>query len=251
MTYNIRFDNPEDSANAWPNRKQKVFDLLKKYDPDVIGLQEVLHHQLMHLVDQNPDYAFVGVGRDDGKTQGEYSPIIYKKSKFELIEQNTFWLSEKPDKPGSKNWDAAITRVASWAILSDKTTGRKFLMMNTHFDHIGSEARKQSATIIKAKADQLAVEMPVVISGDFNCTPDDEPHQLMVNGELFELLDHASQPTGTFCGFKVGGIECQLIDYIFLSSEWQADRYNVIQDNDGVYYPSDHLPVMLNVSLTE
>lgn len=251
MTYNIRYDNPADSVNAWPNRKHKVFELLKKYDPDLLGLQEVLHHQLSEITGAISQYASVGVGRDDGKQGGEYSPILYKKQRFELIDQNTFWLSEQPTVPGSKSWDAAITRIATWALLQDKQTARKFLVINTHFDHMGAEARKQSAAIIKNKATELSPEVPVIITGDFNCTPEEEPYQIMKDGELLEFVDPASQPLGTFCGFEVNKIECKTIDYIFLSSEWRADRYKVITDNDGRYYPSDHLPVTLSVSLSE
>lgn len=251
MTYNIRYDNPADSANAWPNRKHKVFDLLKKYDPDLLGLQEVLHHQLTEITGAISQYASVGVGRDDGKQAGEYSPILFKKTRFDLLDHNTFWLSEQPTVPGSKSWDAAITRIATWALLQDKQSGRKFLVINTHFDHMGAQARKESAAIIKTKATELSPEVPVIITGDFNCTPEEAPYQLMTDGELIELVDPTSQPMGTFCGFEVNKIECKTIDYVFLSSEWRADRYKVISDNDGKYYPSDHLPVTLSVSLSE
>ena len=113
MTYNIRLDTPNDSVNQWPKRTHKVYALIKKYDPDLIGLQEVLHHQLTDLLQNLPAYSYIGVGRDDGKTKGEYSCILYKKDRFSALNQNTFWLSETPNVPGSKSWDAAITRVAS------------------------------------------------------------------------------------------------------------------------------------------
>jgi endonuclease/exonuclease/phosphatase family metal-dependent hydrolase len=248
MTYNIRFDNPQDSVNAWPNRKQKVFNLLKKYDADIIGLQEALLHQITDITGALNGYEFVGVGRDDGKQKGEYSPIVYKKDKLEVVDQNTFWLSENPQQPGSKSWDAAITRIATWILFKDKQTGRKFLCINTHFDHIGTEARKHSAEILKAKASEIGSDFPIVITGDFNCTRDEAPYKIMTDGEFLELIDPASQPEGTYCTFKVNGAECRAIDYIFVSSEWRTDKYTVIKDNDGKYYPSDHLPVMLTIS---
>jgi len=250
MTYNIRYDNPGDGVNQWKQRKQKVFDLLKKYDPDVLGVQEALEHQLTEIVNTG-GYSYTGVGRDDGKTQGEFSAIIYKKEKFDLIDGNTFWLSETPQVPGSKSWDAAITRIGSWAIFRDKVSGRKFLVLNTHFDHIGKEARKNSADILKQKASELALEIPVIITGDLNCTRGEEPFAILTNGEIIELIDPASSPQGTFCSFEVNGIECRAIDYILVSNEWRADQYKVIDDNDGKYYPSDHLPVMITLSFTD
>jgi endonuclease/exonuclease/phosphatase family metal-dependent hydrolase len=251
MSYNIRYDNPDDSINAWPNRKEKVFALFKKYDADIVGLQEALHHQVTEVKEALRGYAFVGVGRDDGNQQGEYSAILYRKERFDLVDQNTFWLSENPETPGSKNWDAAITRVATWAVMMDKKTGRRLLIINTHFDHIGKEARKQSAEILKRRISELAPNIPVVLTGDFNCTRDDEPYQIITDGETIELIDPAPMVTGTFCGFKVNSIPCRAIDYIFLTNEWRADSYTVIDDNDGTYYPSDHLPVMITLSLTD
>ena len=149
MSYNIRLDTEADGINQWKNRTDKVATLLKKYNPDLLGVQEAMHNQMMDLQKELPDYAFVGVGRDDGKEKGEYSAIFYKKDKFEMLKQNTFWLSETPEVPGSKSWDAAITRVVTFAVLKDKSSGKSFIYSNTHFDHVGREARKQSATLIK------------------------------------------------------------------------------------------------------
>lgn len=245
MSYNIRLDTPQDSINQWPKRTHKVYALIKKYDPDLIGLQEVLHHQLMDLLQNLPAYSYIGVGRDDGKTKGEYSAILYKKDRFEVINQNTFWLSETPELAGSKSWDAAITRVASWGKFKDLKANKQFLMINTHFDHIGKEARKNSAVLLKQRASEIAGEFPLVITGDFNCTRDEPPYQTIMKPTGVRLIDPAPvNSPGTACSFKVNSIECKTIDYIFHSSAWKADSYQVIQDNDGTYYPSDHLPVM-------
>lgn len=250
MTYNIRLDTPVDSVNQWPKRTQKVFDLISKYDPDILGVQEAIHHQLMDIVKNLPQYDYVGVGRDDGKTKGEYSAILYKKDRFQVLQQGTFWLSETPDVPGSKSWDAAITRVASWAKFKDKKTSRDFLAINTHFDHIGQEARRNSAALLKTKANELVQGLPVIITGDFNCTRSDAPYTTIMNPDGLKLKDPLpGQPIGTFCGFKVNGIECRAIDYLFYTDHWTASNYKVITDNDGKYYPSDHLPVMTTFSL--
>ncbi|MBL0743394.1 endonuclease/exonuclease/phosphatase family protein [Chryseolinea lacunae] len=250
MTYNIRLDTPVDSVNQWPKRAHKVYDLIKKYDPDVLGVQEAIHHQLMGIVENVPAYGYVGVGRDDGKTKGEYSALLYKKDKFEVIDHNTFWLSETPDVAGSKSWDAAITRVASWAILKDKKTKKEFLVINTHFDHIGKEARKNSAALLKKKAAALRKNLPVILTGDFNCTREEPPFAVMADPTDISLLDTApKEAPGTFCGFKVGAMKCNPIDYIFYTKPWTPSGYKAIDDNDGKYYPSDHLPVVVTLTL--
>jgi endonuclease/exonuclease/phosphatase family metal-dependent hydrolase len=245
MTYNIRLDTPIDSVNQWPKRTYKVVALIKKYDPDILGVQEAIHHQLMDLVKSLPEYGYIGVGRDDGKTKGEYSAILYKKKRFKVIQQKTFWLSKTPDVPGSKDWDAAITRVASWGVLKDNKTKTEFLMMNTHFDHMGKDARTNSATLLKQKAIELGKNLPVILTGDFNCLREDPPYAAIMNPEGIQFIDALpGTVVGTFCGFKVNGFECRAIDYIFHTSHWMASDYKVIDDNDGTYYPSDHLPVM-------
>jgi len=250
MTYNIRYDTPQDSVNQWTKRNHKVYALIKKYDPDVIGLQEVLHHQLMDLVDNLPAYGYIGVGRDDGKTKGEYSAILYKKEQLKPLQQNTFWLSETPEIPGSKSWDAAITRVASWGKFKDIKSGKEFLMINTHFDHIGKESRKNSALLLKQKASEIDKSMPLIITGDFNCTREDQPYATIMKPEGVTLTDPGQfNPSGTFCSFKVNSIECRAIDYIFHSKEWTSKNYKAIQDNDGKYYPSDHLPVITDLTI--
>lgn len=250
MTYNIRLDTPVDSVNQWAKRTEKVFALIRKYNPDILGVQEAIHHQLMDLIKNLPEYDYIGVGRDDGKTKGEYSAILFKKDRFEALQQNTFWLSETPEIPGSKSWDAAITRVASWGKFKDKKANKEFLLINTHFDHIGKEARKNSAELLKKKSEELMGNLPVIITGDFNCTREDAPYATIMDGKGLTLIDPAPSPApGTSCGFKVNGRVCNAIDYLFHSSHWKASQYIVVTDNDGKYYPSDHLPVMATFEL--
>ncbi|HEX7014673.1 MAG TPA: endonuclease/exonuclease/phosphatase family protein [Cyclobacteriaceae bacterium] len=250
MTYNIRFDNPRDGRNAWPNRKDRLIQLVREQTPDVLGVQEALHHQLTDMLAGLNDYAMVGVGRDDGKEKGEYSAILYRKSAFELRDQNTFWLSETPEVPGSKSWDAAITRVVTWARLYSKALGTEILAVNTHFDHIGKEARLRSAELIRKKIAELAGDLPVVVTGDFNFTRNDPPYQAMMKPGGYKLTDSApSNPPGTFCGFEVGSQECVPIDYVFLSPHWQRTNYTILDKNNGRDYPSDHLPVVVSVRL--
>jgi endonuclease/exonuclease/phosphatase family metal-dependent hydrolase len=246
MTYNIRLDTPVDSVNQWPNRKEKVFTLIKKYSPDVLGVQEAMHHQMMDLLQNLPDYDYIGVGRDDGKTKGEYSAILFKKNRLRIETQQTFWLSETPEVPGSKSWDAAITRVATAGKFKDQTTGKNFFIYNTHFDHLGQTAREKSAQLIKQKIKMQHDNLPVIVIGDFNCERTDMPYSVMTDTNNIKLYDAKpnTDERGTFCTFKVNSIPCKGIDYIFYSAEWKKINYDVIEDNDGTYYPSDHIPVL-------
>lgn len=250
MTYNIRFDNPADGVNQWGNRKEMLFALVRKYSPDIIGVQEALHHQLEAIKIDQSRYDYVGVGRDDGKLKGEFSPVFYDRNKFDLVDHNTFWLSLTPTVPGSKGWDAQITRVATWVILKDKETRKKFFVLNTHFDHMGKQARIESAVLIKSQIEKLSRGLPVIVTGDFNCTRDEKPYAVMTEPSGISLADPAPpNPPGTFCNFEVNSMECRGIDYIFHSAKWSSVDYQVITDHDGKNYPSDHLPVMVTLSL--
>lgn len=249
MTYNIRYDNPGDGVNVWPQRIVKVVELIKKYDPDVIGIQEALKNQLEDLALNLDGYEYVGVGRDDGKTKGEYSAILFRKDRFSLLEKSTFWLSETPDVPGSKSWDAAITRLVTMAKLQDNKLNKLVVFVNTHYDHIGREARKESSKLIMAKVPQFSKTLPVVFTGDLNFTREEDPYRILIKpGKKFSLIDPApEEPAGTFCSFDVGPIECKAIDYVLFTPHWEAKKYEVIKDNDGKHYPSDHLPVLVTL----
>lgn len=251
MSYNIRLDVASDGVNQWSNRTEKLPALIQKYDPDLIGLQEAMHHQLMKILEVLPQYGYIGVGRDDGKEKGEYSAILYRKDRFEVLWQRTTWLSETPTIPGSKSWDAAITRILTRGLFKDKKTNKKFLYYNTHFDHIGKEARKNSVPIIQSaiESEQLVgfheLVKYVIVSGDFNSQPSEEPYKAMVASKEYKDARPAKSAQGTFCTFSVNGPPCTLIDHIFYSKKgWKVKRYQVITDNDGTNYPSDHLPVM-------
>jgi endonuclease/exonuclease/phosphatase family metal-dependent hydrolase len=250
MTYNIRYDNPGDGINQWSSRKEKVYKLLNKYGPDLFGVQEALHHQLTDIRKNLHGYEFIGVGRDDGKLKGEFSAIFYRSSRFEIIKQNTFWLSETPETAGSKSWDAAITRIATWAMLRDKKTNREFVLVNTHFDHIGKEARKNSAELLKVKMKEIADDLPVIVTGDLNFTRDEEPYKAIMDPTTLELIDSAPENSGgTFCNFGVNSQECRAIDYIFYTNDWTIQTYSILYDNDGKNYPSDHVPVLVTIIL--
>lgn len=254
MSYNIRLDTESDGINQWKNRITNVGDLIKKYNPDLLGVQEALPNQVRDLKKILPEYDFVGVGREDGKEKGEYSAIYFKKNQFEVTDQGTFWLSTTPQVPGSKSWDAAITRIVTWALIKEKSSGKEFFYANTHFDHVGKEAREQSAHIIKSYITGfqygIGRELPVMITGDFNSEPTEPAYKTMINGNEVKLVDSrpADNNTGTYCGFELNKIECRTIDFIFHSTHWRASGYKVIQDHDGKFYPSDHLPVLATLT---
>ncbi len=259
ISYNIRLDTETDGVNQWGKRFNKVASLLAQHDPDLLGVQEALHNQLMDLQKQMSRYSVVGVGREDGNEKGEYSAIFFKRDKFEVISHQTFWLSETPEVPGSKSWDAAITRIVTMVALRDKATRHVFLYANTHFDHIGKQAREKSVELLKARVNNWLAQVAdvtnphepaIIISGDFNAEPSEAPYQRMLDGHHVTLQDSrpANNTAGTYCGFDVGKMPCRIIDYIFHSRVLKASGYRVIQDHDGVYYPSDHLPVMVTLT---
>ncbi len=256
MTYNIRLDYEGDGVNHWPKRKDKLARLIQQQNPVIFGVQEAKHNQMEDLTTLMSGYSFYGAGRDDGKTAGEYSAIFYKKEKFDLLQSGTFWLSETPEVPGSKSWDAAITRVCSWGKFSDKKTGLQFFVFNTHFDHIGEIARFKSMELISEKVKDIAGNSAFILMGDFNYEPTAPPYGVAKDSARWQLRDSylaaeknlAEQPC-TFTGFKVEGAECRRIDYLFASPHWDIKTNAIIHENDGVYFPSDHLPVVSDMVL--
>lgn len=248
LTYNIRFNNPSDGPNAWPHRAERVDSLLRRSDPDIMGFQEVLKGQFKELKKRFPEYGSLGVGRDNGKSAGEHAPIFYKKAIFRLMDSGTFWLSEQPDKPGSKSWDAAITRICSWACLEYKANGKRLWVFNTHFDHKGAIARAESARLLRKKASEMAGEVPFVLCGDFNMLPGSDPYGIILEGGILKDVFmipgiERGKETGTFYGFeRKSAAEGPRIDYVFISPKVKAIRCRIITDHNGKTYPSDHLP---------
>ena len=246
MTYNIRYNNTDDGANWWELRKEKVADLILKHSPDVLGVQEALEGQMRQLDSFLVKYEYYGVGRDDGKTKGEYAAIFYNKSTLKLNNSGTFWLSETPDIIGSVGWDAAMERICSWVHLEDIISRKKFFVFNAHFDHIGKEARKNSVLLIVEKIKKIAPNMPVIFMGDLNFTPDEPPYPFVLeNGYYDSFINHEKECTYT--GFEVDSAECKRIDYIFTNGKLKANSYLIDNANDGQYFPSDHLPVVVDV----
>jgi len=252
MSYNIKLDYPKEGKNSWTNRKSFMVNQIKFYEPAILGVQEALPNQMKDLDSLLTDYNFVGVGRDDGKDKGEYSAIFYKKSKLKVVQSSTFWLSQTPEKV-SMGWDAVCNRVCTYALFQDKKTEEKFWVFNTHFDHVGKEARKKSAVLILEKIKSLNTKnYPVFLTGDFNMEPSHESvtriKQTLKDAKEITELDFG--PEGTFNGFHFDQPVTRRIDYIFVSENVKVNKYAVLSDNWNMQYPSDHLPVFIEAKLT-
>lgn len=252
ITYNIRYANEGDGVNAWSKRKIQVTDLLRFHEADIIGLQEALYEQVTDISLQLPGFDQIGVGREDGKARGEYSPIFYNSRKYQLKDHGWFWLSETPNVP-SMGWDAACKRICTYALLEDYDKRKSVWVFNTHFDHVGDEARINSAQLILEKIDSLNTRNnPVILMGDFNLTPESAPIARLET-QLADSKKVSAQapygPEGTYNGFNFNSELKNRIDYIFIKGKIEVMKYGVLTDSYEQRYPSDHLPVLVEVAL--
>jgi endonuclease/exonuclease/phosphatase family metal-dependent hydrolase len=259
MTYNIRYDNPQDSLDNWKYRRDFIVSTITFHKTDIVCIQEGLNHQVKYLADSLSGFGWSGVGRDDGKTAGEYSASFFRRDRFQMLESNAFWLSPTPEKP-SMGWDAVCIRIASWVKLLDKTSGIQFLLVDTHFDHVGKVARLESAKLLRAKIAALSKGMPVVICGDFNSSETDTAYSIMIASSpeprLFDtknisITGHHG-PFNTFSGFHVKeGIIGERIDFIFVTNGIRVLQHATLTDfKPDLRFPSDHLPVLSELEFT-
>lgn len=250
-SYNLRMDTERDSINAWPNRKEMVNSLIVYHDFDIMGTQEGFIHQLKDIT-KIPYLDYVGAGRDDGKEAGEHSAIFYNSEKFEVLDKGDFWFSENPETPGL-GWDATCcNRICSWAKFKDKAKDHVFYVFNSHFDHQGVKAREESGKLLVSKIEEIAKGEKVIITGDFNSTPDTEQIKLLQDS-FNDAYKHSEEPpygpVGTFNAFKWNSSFDSRIDYIFVSSDIKVLKYGVLTDSKENRYPSDHYPVIADVVL--
>jgi endonuclease/exonuclease/phosphatase family metal-dependent hydrolase len=256
MSFNIRYDNPEDGKQNWHHRKENVVRMINFYDLDIIGMQEVLVNQQHYLKTNLNEYKTIGIGREDGKEKGEFASIFYKKDRFKVLKSGTFWLSATPDKI-SKGWDADLERIVTWSVFRDKNTREEFIFMNTHFDHIGNIARVESAKLLKQKSIELAGNLPLILTGDFNLVPDSEGIRTLIKPDPKNTLINASSaatftygPNWTSCGFDNRPFEeRKVIDYIFLKGISNVTKYAVFSEMLDDIYLSDHCPVFAQIEL--
>ena len=251
MTYNIRYDNPNDGENSWSYRKEYWVSQVAFYEPDIFGIQEALPNQVTDIASLLPKYNYVGIGRD-GIGKGESSNIFFKNDRFKVLEQSTFWLSETPDTI-SKGWDATLNRVCTYVLLKDSKTKQTFLVFNTHLDHMGELAKTNSILLILSKIKEINTKnYPVFLMGDFNSEPKEE-RIINLKKEMNDSRDISDEkpfgPSGTFNGFKHNKPVTTLIDYIFLSKEnpYKVKKYAILSDSKELNYPSDHLPVYIEL----
>ena len=257
MTFNIRLDLVSDSLNSWQYRKDKAASQILFHEADIIGVQEALNNQMQDLQKALTDYKYTGVGREDGKSKGEFSAIFYNAKRLELLSSSTFWLSLTPTIAGSKSWDAAITRIVTWAKFKDKLTGKVFFDFNTHFDHMGQVARKESAKMILKAVDSLAGKTIAIITGDFNAHPSDEPIQVITDkNNPLHLTDSKEVcitphygPAGSFNAFTTKETSDETIDYIFFNHGVKVLRHATLSQSWGGRFSSDHFPVWARLVL--
>jgi endonuclease/exonuclease/phosphatase family metal-dependent hydrolase len=257
ITFNIRYYNAGDSLNAWPFRKDKAASQILFHGAHIVGVQEALHGQLVDLAERLPQYKWVGAGRDDGKEGGEYSAIFYDTARLQVLGSKTFWLSENPDAVGVKGWDAAYPRVVTWAKFRDRKTGKVFFHFNTHFDHMGKVARRESARLLLQQVAAIAGKTQAIITGDFNAQPTDEPIKLITDAaNPLHLMDSKSisqqrhyGPDGTFNAFGPKEIYDAPIDYIFLHGNIKVLQHATLSQTWGGRFSSDHFPVFASLVL--
>lgn len=255
MTFNVRYDNPDDSLNNWNYRKDRVANAIRFYDADIVGTQEVLHNQMEDLRQRLPGYESIGVGREDGKEAGEYSALWYRADRFTAKESGWFWLSETPEVAGSKGWDGACERIATWAKLQDKLTGKELFVMNTHLDHVGVAARREGVKLVLDKIQELGGDLPVILTGDFNAEPESDVIKQVTDTADPEHLTDARTvadlvygPNWTFHDFgSIPYEHRERIDYIFVKNGLEVLKYGILTETEGDAYLSDHAPVLVSV----
>ncbi|GAB4427223.1 MAG: hypothetical protein OHK0039_45480 [Bacteroidia bacterium] len=254
MSFNIRLNTPADGYNAWPKRTYLVESMVRYHRADLLGVQEALEGQMQDLARMLPDFASAGVARDTG-AWAEYSAIWYRRSRFDLLDSGTFWLSETPDSM-SRGWDAALNRIATWVRLRDRASGKTFLYVNTHFDHRGETARQESARLILQQIAALnPTGLPVILSGDFNADPTSQPYRILADPadplamrDVVDLsLAPLHGPASTWSGFQFPGEPGRRIDYVFVKGAVQVLRSAVLAESWSGRFPSDHLPMLAEV----
>lgn len=261
MTFNIRYGSANDGQNQWKNRRDMVFDVIRKQKSDVIGLQEALRFQIDEIRQALPMYAEIGVAREDGKIDGEYSAILYRADRFGVAQAGTFWLSDTPEVPGSNTWGAACVRICTWARLIENKSGKAFYIFNTHLDHVSQPSREKSAVLIAQRIESRNHKDPFVVTGDFNAG-ENNPVVTYLKGktaadgtktpvpmiDTFRVLNPDVKDVRTGHAFR-GGRQGHKIDYVLVQPGAKVLEAQILYDNVDGRYPSDHYPVTARLRL--
>jgi endonuclease/exonuclease/phosphatase family metal-dependent hydrolase len=266
MSFNIRYGTADDGENSWRFRKELVSSLIADHDPDLIGLQEALRFQIDEIRQASPVYGEVGVGRNDGKTAGEYCSILYRKGRFDLKSEGTFWYSDTPDVPGSIGWGNSITRICTWARLFDRITEREFYLFNTHLDHRSQLSRERSVLYLSKRIHSREHPEPVILTGDLNAgednpairyllgkdplikiNPGGEPNPVPLI-DSFRIARPGAEEVGTFNSFR-GISDGEKIDFVFTTDSFEIIDADIVRTHFEGHYPSDHFPVIARLRL--
>ncbi len=247
-SFNIRLKTTSDVGNLWDDRKQAVTNLIQFHEFDIFGIQEGFYEQVQDMKSQLPGFEYIGVGRDDGAEKGEHSAIFFNTQRFKLIKDGTFWLSASDTGKPNKGWDAALPRICTWGVFEDNKNGKQFIFMNTHFDHVGVEARRESAKLILEKAKELANDLPIILTGDFNVDETNEAYFTLAKSgvvqDTYELAKIVYEPNSSFNAWGKGLKPKQRIDHIFITKPFNVRKYGILTDTYMGKFPSDHFPVV-------
>lgn len=259
MSFNIRYGTAPDGENHWNKRKEFLAETIKAFNPDLLGTQETLANQRDYLAERMPEYGVFAAGRDDGKEKGEMAALYWRKERFEKLDGGHFWLSENPDKPGSKGWDAALPRVATWVKLRDRKapTAPPVFFLNTHFDHRGRMARLEAAKLFRDRIAELGKGCSVIVTGDFNSGEGSEPYQALFgerDGKQSLVVDtyrvahpKREENEGTFSAFKADVTAGNRIDWIGCSRDWTIRSAAIDHTARDGRTPSDHFAVTAEI----
>lgn len=255
MTFNLRYGTASDGTNVWPNRRPLMRELLTNATPDLIGTQEGLYQQLRELAQDLPDYQWTGVGRDDGKTKGEFMAIFYRPTRLEALSTNHFWLSGTPEVPGSTTWGNQIRRMVTWMEFRDRVTDQKFFFFNTHFDHIVQLSREKSAELLRQRVQELNTQLPVVVTGDFNAAAQrNQVYTLLTEDGFFSdtwlvAKERVNDGVNTFNNYQPPVWKGNRIDWILTRGPVKVLRGEILTAHQENRFPSDHFPVMVWLTL--
>jgi endonuclease/exonuclease/phosphatase family metal-dependent hydrolase len=248
MSFNVRYGTAPDGEDRWELRRDHLFDVVAGFAPHVLGVQEAVRCQLDEMRAARPRFDEVGVGRDDGSTEGEYSALLYDRERLEILDGGTFWFSETPDVPGSRDWGNTLPRICTWARFRDRVTGTELHAFNVHWDHESQPSRERSAGLLLERIAVHAGSGPVIVTGDFNAGPTNPAVRALTGDPRGPLRDtfvelHADTTgVGTFHGFR-GGTAGDRIDAVLVGPGWEVVSAGILRaDRDG-RYPSDHYPV--------
>lgn len=257
MSFNIRYGTADDGDNRWTARRKMLLDVLRRESADLIGLQEALDFQIREIAAALPQYAVVGVGRDDGKAKGEYSAILFRRERFHVADAGTFWFSDTPAVVASRTWGNNITRICTWARLVDRD-GSAFWHFNVHLDHQSQPSRERSTELLARRIAGRGSADPVVITGDFNVGEDNPALRVLLDAEpgasapfvdTYRVMHPDETEVGTFSGFKPGQTRGPKIDYVLVQPNATVLSAAILRTSRRGRYPSDHFPVVARVRL--